>query len=160
MSTTHPSGQTTGTASDGSGQSINFAGVDASAGNFNKSRDNLSVPLLASSPPGSSPFNSTEANGNKITFSNSNGTYTDTLGQTALSKRSGSESSDLCFIPPANETTGTRVSVTVTFVNFTVQTNFNPRTVTATPSPSTVQLPRSLWWTTLRCQMERSTISI
>jgi len=123
------SGQTTGTASDGSGYSISFGVVGSSSGNVSTSSGTtFSVPFLTSPPSGPSPYNATDANGNKITFSNSNRTFTDTLGQAVLVETGTAPNPvNFSYIPPANESSGTRVSVTVNFKNYTVQTNFNAK---------------------------------
>lgn len=119
--------QGTGTASDGSGYSISFAVVGSSNGNVSTSGGTTSsVPFLTSPPSGTSPYSATDNNGNKITFTS--GTFTDTLGTTVLTI-TGAQPNPVKFsyIPPINESSGTRVSVTVTFKNYTVQTNFNAK---------------------------------
>jgi hypothetical protein len=121
----HPVGVVTSPASDGSGYVVNFS-VNAGylSGNIqSKDGTTISAPWLTSPPNTSSPYTSTDKNGNSISFNN--GVYTDTLGQAVL-QTSGSAPNPVSFsyIPPANEGSGTRVSVTANFVNYTVKTNF------------------------------------
>src|SRR2546422_3200625 len=73
----------------------------------------------------------TDANGNKVGVDNS-GQFFDTLSSTTpvlTASGSGTPSSPWKFgyIPPANESSGTRVYMTVNSVNYTVKTGFGAR---------------------------------
>lgn len=70
----------------------------------------------------------TDANGNSMTV-NGSGQFFDTLSSTTAVLTvggAGTPASPLTFsyIPPANESTGTRVSVRANYLTYTVQTNF------------------------------------
>src|SRR5262249_40211191 len=114
------SGQTTGTAGDGSGYSISFTVVGASSGTISTSSGtSFSVPFLDSPPLSSSPYSATDANGNQITFSN--GVFTDTLGTTVLTA-SGSAPSPTTFTYTGP--TGSQ-HYAVNYTSYNVKTNFN-----------------------------------
>ena len=120
-----PPGTVTVTAQDGSGYLMSYSLGSGSASGSIQSKDGttISAPWLTSPPTGSSPYAGTDRNGNKISFSN--GTYTDTLGQAVLVATGAAPNPvNFSYIPPANENSGTRVSVTANFVNYTVKTNF------------------------------------
>ncbi len=122
----NPAGVNTGKATDGSGYVVNFSVNAGSLSGNIQSKDGTTIgaPWLTSPPTGSSPYTAYDRNGNKISFSN--GTYTDTLGQAVLVATGAAPNTvNFSYIPPANEGSGSRVSVTVNFVNYTVKTNFN-----------------------------------
>jgi RHS repeat-associated protein len=122
---TQPPGTVTAIAQDGSGYSVTYSIGWGSMSGFiqNKDGTTINVTWFTSLPTSSSPYTGTDRNGNKISFSN--GTYTDTLGQAVLTAIGSAPSPvSFAYIPPANEGSGTRVSVTVNFVNYTVKTNF------------------------------------
>jgi RHS repeat-associated protein len=121
----HPAGVNTVFAGDGSAYAVNFSVNAGSLSGNIQTRDGTTItaPWLTAPPTGSSPYSAVDDNGNTISFNN--GTYTDTLGQ-AILIATGTAPNPVSFsyIPPANEGSGTRVSVTVNFVNYTVKTNF------------------------------------
>jgi RHS repeat-associated protein len=135
------SGQTTGTAGDGSGYSISFAVVGSSSGNVSTSSGTTtSLPFLTSPPLGSSPYSATDANGNEITFSN--GAFTDTLGTTALTV-TGAQPNPMKFTytGPAGS-----VFYQVNFSPYNIKTAFlctNP-TIQDYTSTGSVYLPSSI----------------
>jgi RHS repeat-associated protein len=122
----NPAGVNTGKMTDGSGYIVNFS-VNAGflSGNIqSKDGTTISAGWFSTPPTGSSPYTATDKNGNKISLI-SNGSYTDTLGQTVLIATGAAPNPvSFSYIPPANEGSGTRVSVTGNFVNYTVKTNF------------------------------------
>ena len=116
----------TSQATDGSGYTMS---VDVSTGAISlTARDGTAI-AAPTSPTGSG--TTTDPNGNLITVTSSG--FFDTLSATTpilTVSGSGSPSSPvvLQYIPPANESTGTRVSVTINYVQYTVKTGFGAKT--------------------------------
>ncbi|WP_263409382.1 RHS repeat domain-containing protein [Terriglobus tenax] len=103
-------------------------------------RDGKTIYVTTSSP------NATvqDSNGNTITI-NPNGTFTDTLGVTALTVGGGSASSPRTFTYPVTLQNGgaSTATATLTYHTYTVQTNFQCSGITEY-SPTTVDLPYQL----------------
>jgi RHS repeat-associated protein len=116
-----PSGVITVAATDGSGLSMNsqvtsngfFATIATKTGQL------LSPPIISNSSPYVGSQTATDKNGNEVT--SSNGTYTDTLGQTALGVvGSAPSNTTLSYANPA----GSNVSYTVSYVSYNIKTSF------------------------------------
>ena len=104
----------TSTTNDGSGHTVQVSGPLGLSTTVTTRAGNVIIPSLA----GSSTY--TDKNGNQIS-AGSSGTFTDTLGTTVLTV-SGTSPNPVLFTytPPS----GTAVSVSMTFVTYSVQTNF------------------------------------
>ena len=97
-------------------------------------------PPAGTTPPGSQGSTSlTDRNGNQI--SSSNGVYTDTLGQAALTVAGTAPSNTtLTYLPP----TGGTAAYTVQYTNYTVATNFAISTIKDYKSAAAVPLVSSI----------------
>ncbi len=122
-----------GSTSDGSGYSFDGTSVHAQDGTI------LNVPVISGASGGGSyffgPGSVTDTNGNVIS-QNGQGVFTDTLGTNALTISGGaSHLSPLLFTYNiANQTDGsTHATVTMSYVSYTVQTNFSCQDSSETP---------------------------
>jgi len=116
-----PSGRLSTPASDGSGIVANF--ITSSSGFSTtitlKNGNTIYPPMFSGGAPVSGSYASEDTNGNEIT--SSDGTYTDTLGQTALAVvGSAPSNTTLSYQNPA----GSYVDYTVSYQSYNIKTNF------------------------------------
>lgn len=119
-----PNPQAPATATDGSGLTLNYTpsfsgSLSISAYITTKNGVTIYAPVVNNPPAGQGSYSAEDANGNEINAVN--GAYTDTLGQTALSVL-GTEPSNttLTYTAPS----GAAAIVTVSYVPYTIKTNF------------------------------------
>jgi RHS repeat-associated protein len=114
----------TGTTTDGSGFTMTVLSAGPSASVLSRGGSSTAVPVNAGTGAGTV----TDRNGNEISV-NSNGLFTDTLGQTALTvSGSGTPTSPLTFAYTAPS--GANAEYTMNFTSYTVATNFGVSGIT------------------------------
>ena len=130
----------------GTGGPASFSSAATDGGGYNISVTDAAFTLYDSTgrninPPSGGSGSATDRNGNFISV-NSNGTFTDTLGSTALTVAgSGTPSSPVTFTYTAPS--GASAHYTLNYTNFTIATNFGVPGINEYTSSAAVALPTS-----------------